>query len=174
MNLTTRADLHKLIPNIKEATVAEIGCAECLFTADMLRWGVDRVIAVDVWRTIGSEGDGAFDQAWHDRNYARAEKLLAENPERLRILRGISWEMAVHLPDEVLDMVYIDAGHTYECVANDLKAWIPKVKKGGIIAGHDYLATEYGVRRAVDEVFGFGAVNVIPENGVDASFWIRK
>lgn len=39
--------------------------------------------------------------------------------------------------DHSLDLVFIDADHTYRAVRADLEAWIPKVKSGGIICGHD-------------------------------------
>jgi SAM-dependent methyltransferase len=40
--------------------------------------------------------------------------------------------------DESLDFVFIDACHEYECVKEDIISWYPKIKKGGIIAGHDF------------------------------------
>lgn len=40
--------------------------------------------------------------------------------------------------DNTLDAVFIDGAHDAENVAFDLRAWYPKVKSGGIIAGHDY------------------------------------
>jgi hypothetical protein len=46
--------------------------------------------------------------------------------------------------------VFIDAAHDYDSVLTDLKAWGPKVKEGGIIAGHDIDAE--GVQRALAEV----------------------
>lgn len=52
--------------------------------------------------------------------------------------------------DESLDLVYVDANHSYAGCKGDNEAWYPKVKKGGIMCGHDYYACE-GVRRAVDE-----------------------
>lgn len=53
--------------------------------------------------------------------------------------------------DESLDFVFIDACHEYECVCDDIKAWYPKVKKGFILAGHDYTPGWSGVVKAVNE-----------------------
>jgi predicted O-methyltransferase YrrM len=58
-------------------------------------------------------------------------------------------------PDQFFDLIFIDADHTYDAVKRDIKAWLPKCKHGGIIAGHDYQAKGVWpeVRRAVDEFF---------------------
>ena len=53
--------------------------------------------------------------------------------------------------DESLDFVFIDASHKYDDVMDDLNCWFPKVKVGGVIAGHDYNGA--GVKKAVDEFF---------------------
>lgn len=55
--------------------------------------------------------------------------------------------------DNSIDFVYIDANHKYDYVKNDIEAWFPKVKKGGVIAGHDYDKNWPGVIKAVDEFF---------------------
>jgi hypothetical protein len=56
---------------------------------------------------------------------------------------------------EELDFVYLDAGHRYEDVAADLKAWYPNVRAGGVICGHDYKQDpddyRFGVVKAVNE-----------------------
>ena len=55
-----------------------------------------------------------------------------------------------------LDFVFIDAAHDYESVKADILAWLPKLKKSGILAGHDYYPEhpEYcGVYQAVHEIF---------------------
>lgn len=52
--------------------------------------------------------------------------------------------------DGDLDLVFIDADHFYMSVKADLAAWWPKVKSGGIFAGHDY-SDATGVKQAVDE-----------------------
>lgn len=63
-----------------------------------------------------------------------------------------SVEAAQLYQDGSLDFVFIDANHEYEAVKADIQAWYPKVKKGGHIAGHDYISDDR-VRQAVDEFF---------------------
>jgi hypothetical protein len=70
-------------------------------------------------------------------------------------LRTSSVEGAANFADESLDFVFIDASHEYEDVKNDIIAWMPKVRPGGIIAGHDYHADQAyhpGVYKAVHEL----------------------
>ena len=55
--------------------------------------------------------------------------------------------------DGTLDFVFIDGSHKYEDVVEDIKAWLPKIKKGGILAGHDYIDFP-DVARAVHDVLG--------------------
>lgn len=63
-----------------------------------------------------------------------------------------SWDAAELFEDNYFDFVFIDADHSYGSVVKDTTAWAPKVKKTGILAGHDYEAA--GVRRAVHDICG--------------------
>jgi hypothetical protein len=57
--------------------------------------------------------------------------------------------------DEALDFVFIDADHRYEGVRQDIGDWLPKIRSGGMISGHDYNPQTFpGVVRAVDELIG--------------------
>ncbi|CAE8605628.1 unnamed protein product, partial [Polarella glacialis] len=60
-----------------------------------------------------------------------------------------SVEAAQWLGRNSLDMVFIDGDHRYESVLVDINAWWPKVKPGGILAGHDFAITFPGVVEAV-------------------------
>ena len=67
--------------------------------------------------------------------------------------KGTSLEWAAIWPAHLLlDLVFIDAGHTYEQVKADIAAWSPHVRKSGIMAFHDYGFELFpGVKKAVDE-----------------------
>ena len=58
--------------------------------------------------------------------------------------------------DNSLFFVFIDGSHLYEAVKEDILAWLPKVKSGGFIGGHDIDQKEEfnGVRKAVNELIG--------------------
>lgn len=78
---------------------------------------------------------------------------------RSEIWRLTSLQGAERLADGAVDFVFIDARHDYASVLEDLGAWFPKVRSGGILSGHDYVTGrfpqgDFGVRRAVDQFFG--------------------
>lgn len=71
----------------------------------------------------------------------------------LRVLNVPSNEGTAYYADNSLDFVFIDAGHTYNEVVADINDWLPKVRPGGIIAGHDYTSKSWPeVAKAVNKV----------------------
>ncbi len=75
----------------------------------------------------------------------------------VNLIKGYSLDVVKNYEDESLDFVFIDGSHDYDDVKDDILAWLPKVKKTGIIGGHDYGKTDehgLGVKDAVDEIFG--------------------
>jgi hypothetical protein len=69
--------------------------------------------------------------------FIRNMRAIGVNGE-LNVRVGESIDAAEGFQDESLDAVFIDARHEYGAVRSDILAWRPKVKQGGIIAGHDY------------------------------------
>lgn len=79
---------------------------------------------------------------------------LAKSMVALNYLEMSSLAATNMYTDGSLDFVFIDADHSYAAVAADIDAWLPKVRKGGIIAGHDYCEWPgFGVIQAVTERF---------------------
>lgn len=116
-------------------------------------WLVDKWTHTDGVRDVNNHNDADFETM-----YRGVVERFGGNPN-VRILRKDSVEAAGDFPDESLDWVFLDAGHTYKQVVKDLKAWFPKVRKGGMFSGHDYFDSvdnyyaEFGVKSAVDEFF---------------------
>lgn len=84
-------------------------------------------------------------------------KLFLRNMEPVQNyyvpLRMTSLDASLQFEDKSLDFVFIDAAHDYASVLLDIDAWMPKVKPGGILAGHDYTPSWPGVVKAVNERF---------------------
>jgi predicted O-methyltransferase YrrM len=91
----------------------------------------------------------------------------AEELDYITPLRHRSCDAARAFTDGTLDAVFIDACHDYASVARDIELWLPKVIKGGIIAGHDYSEANWpGVVQAVQERFG-----KVPVAGANKYCW---
>ena len=86
---------------------------------------------------------------------AEVEKTFDENTNginKIIKLKQKSLEAAQHIENNSLNFVYLDGSHKYEDVVNDIITWIPKIKKGGILAGHDIMWRD--VALAVQKTIG--------------------
>lgn len=75
----------------------------------------------------------------------------------ITLYEDYSYNVVEKFPNEYADFIYIDGAHDYESVVQDLECYLPKVKRGGLIGGHDYnkwYEPYEDVMRAVDHVVG--------------------
>lgn len=141
-------DLSFWLP--RKMVMAEIGIYAGESTRIFIESGkVVRLTAVDPWSGDYDQGDGG----WHspfDWNevYLVFSRYAAQHPE-IDTRRMTSLEAARLMPDGSLDFVYIDSNHRYEAARDDIGAWLPKVKRGGWLGGHDWSPAYPGVARAV-------------------------
>ena len=82
--------------------------------------------------------------------YQKAVRKISPFAGRYKIIKRGSLSAVKRFDDNFFDFVFIDADHSYEGCLADIKAWLPKIKKGGYLCGHDY--TRSGVKKSVDEV----------------------
>lgn len=106
---------------------------------------------IDLWLETGFRSTVSVADA-----YIEAKYVTDFAAHRRNIVIGDSVETAKKYADESFDFVFVDANHTYERVLQDLKAWWPKLKQGGLFLGHDYNGRldkkgKFGVKQAVDE-----------------------
>ncbi len=112
---------------VLEGTYSEVLCQS---NPDLKLFSVDPWLFYPVYKNFRKQRD-------HDRAYEIAKNKLAKYPNN-KIIKTWSVEAAKDFADESLDFVYIDADHSFQAVTNDIAVWSKKVRKGGIIAGHDF------------------------------------
>ncbi len=90
-----------------------------------------------------------------DRAFLYCMNSVGAHGGVVRPMQMDSVEAAGTFHDGSLSFVFIDADHRWDAVVKDLEAWKPKVRPGGVFAGHDYIAPLWpDVKRAVDLEFG--------------------
>jgi len=132
---------------------AWLGKSTSYMTVEIINSGKNiKFDVIDTW-----EGSKNFvDEEAYKINadpYEVFTKNLSRVKDYINPIKGSSDVTYELYENESLDFVFIDAGHDYISVKNDIKNWYPKVKKNGIIAGHDYYVYP-DVKKAVDEYFG--------------------
>jgi hypothetical protein len=153
----------KILSNFasRSDSIVEVGCWKGRSTKELLESCNGNVYAVDSWK--GSPNDMTNVMAGMDLGVEAAFKKNVGHYSNLKILKGSSVDMAKTFNGNKVDMVYIDAGHTYEEVKSDIETWLPKCNK--FIVGHDYQEDFPGVKQAVDEIFG-------EVNTIDTIWWV--
>ena len=119
-----------------------------------------KMYGLDCWREVEGKpefNDQGFAQQQLDAQFAHVVKTFSSIPY-VEIVRDFSVEGSKRFEDGFFDFVYLDAAHDYESIKEDLEAWWPKVKEGGIFSGHDYFpdtriwrGKPCGVYQAVNE-----------------------
>lgn len=153
-------------------TFVEIGCKEGRTTGFILKHVPDsRVIAIDPWIANPAPKNGdATREDYEKWDFAKIEaefwENLGEHKDRCYMSRNTSEQAALNdfqIPP-LSDMVFIDALHDYESVKRDIQLWWPRVRVGGMLAGHDFSHKWPGVERAVAEAFNLLHVGVASDS----------
>jgi len=172
--LPNRYDLLKHLP--KKGVVAELGVDKGDFSRQILINNQPKKLhLIDVW-----------DSERYNQEKRKEVELKFENEivlQNVVINFGYSTSVVDIFEDSYFDWIYIDTNHSYETTKEELKLYSPKIKKGGIIAGHDYVVgywnglVKFGVIEAVNEFCicnDWEFVYLTMENREHRSFAIRK
>ena len=160
--------LYKSLP--KNAVTVELGVwfgRSLCVAGEIARPKGIRIYGVDIWE-FPPKGP-------RDPQYLTAFSHVLANIRKFGLLGTVallpmtSDMAAAWFEDESLDMVFIDADHSYEAVKRDIQTWEKKLKPGGILSGHDYWPGSWPeVRQAVNECCP--RVKTSPKSGV----WVRE
>lgn len=145
-----------------EAEAVEVGVLTGLYSSQILRRLSPRILhLVDPWERQSRREYSDFHTWTQGRwNIARraCERRLQKFSDRVVFHQAKSIDIVEEFGDGSLDFVYLDGNHRYSSVLEDLEAWVKKVRRGGILAGHDFGFSEEDaahmhpdVRRAVRE-----------------------
>jgi predicted O-methyltransferase YrrM len=132
-------DLPRLFKEMGFKVGAEIGVARGFYSKWLL-YGIPglKLYLIDPWKAYGeyTEHSKESDQPIMDANLKKAkERLKGKN---VVFIRKTSMDALEDFEDESLDFVFIDGNHSFEYVIADIAGWSKKVRKGGIVSGHDY------------------------------------
>jgi glycosyltransferase involved in cell wall biosynthesis len=146
----SRTDLAKLFADLGFNRGAEIGTAAGEYAETLCKANPALELScVDLWAPYPGYRDYKR-KATLDGLFAEAKDRLA--PYDPYFVRSSSTEAAAQFCDQSLNFTYIDCNHKFEYVVADIAAWLPKVRSGGIIAGHDFIRSDrkqFGVIEAV-------------------------
>lgn len=167
------------LPKDRRIVGAEVGVWRGDMASRMLRL-LPRLtlILVDRWQAPpagdsyhqGSTRIARMPQADFDAALDHARLVVAPYTDRVHWLIGDSSGMAGAVDDASLDFAFIDADHSYAGCRRDIEAWLPKVKRGGLLGGHDYGKADQGdVAGAVRDTLGRYDVEV----GEHTCWWVR-
>ncbi len=150
-----------LAATVRDGTIVEVGTwmgRSASYLTGVCGRHRNRLVCVDWWdRGSGDGYDRAYREAARDGAVeARFDGLMARLAFAPEKLRCSSLEAAARFLPGAVDMVFLDGSHDTRSVVEDIGAWLPKVRPGGILAGHDYKEKHAGVRRAVDELAARG------------------
>jgi len=108
---------------------------------------------IDPWKAFYGQGRTQQVQKRQDFIFDHAKRTLGDYLDRdCTLIRKDSMDAVHSFMDEALDFVYIDGDHSFKHIVMDLVEWSKKVKKGGIIAGHDYFSTNPKAQNVICQV----------------------
>jgi hypothetical protein len=157
----TRVDMiHKIVPH--DVTIVEIGVFKGEFAETLLQRNPTQLYLVDIWEkgpVHSGDQDGNNVQVYDGGELVDVVRKRFALTPNVTICHARSDDFLSAMPDKSIDVIYIDGDHSYEGCRNDLEHAFPKLRKGGLIMGHDYEMNmtkaktkwEFGVKRAVDE-----------------------
>lgn len=131
-----RDDLVRLFAELDFKIGAEIGVLRGEFSEIVCQNNPQvKLFAVDSWKPYKEYTDLLREINYLDLYNKAVKRLSKYNCE---IIRKTSMEAVGDFKDESLDFVYIDANHALKYVVEDIAEWTKKVRKGGIVSGHDF------------------------------------
>lgn len=135
------ADLDNLIG---EGRGVELGVFRGDLSFNILNlWKGGTMFLIDIWRKVGTEYNDVCNNDEQLSYMVETCNKIQGHEHRATVIRTDSKMASTLFADESLDFIFIDANHQYDFVKEDLELWFPKLRKGGIFSGHDYINIDW-------------------------------
>jgi hypothetical protein len=175
-SLISGRDIPELVNHLKiENPVGiEIGVDEAM-TSEYLLDNIPnlKLFGVDPYASYVDWNGNNLDQSGRNATYDKMRSRLDKFGSSFKHHRMISDDAVGLFEDDSVDFIFIDGLHEYDQVLKDCRSYWPKVKKGGLFAGHDFGAIE-GVRKAVEKFAEEVGVKLINhKSAADIWYWIK-
>ncbi len=150
----SRETMGTLLNDLGFRKGVEIGVYRGKFTVALAKGAPDmELTGVDGWAVYPGYKDDVENDL-ESEAYDDAVNRTKDYPN-IHLVKAWSTEAAKMFDDQSLDFIYIDANHDFEHCVEDLAAWSKKVKKGGILSGHDYAVDHKKKVGVVEAVSGW-------------------
>lgn len=131
----------KIIELYDNAHFVEIGCwkgrSASFMCVEIIKNNKNiKFDCIDTWK--GSSEHQHLSEVQNDKIYDIFLENMKPVENYYTSIRSKSVDASTLYEDQSLDFVFIDGDHSYDAVINDISSWFPKIKSGGILAGHDY------------------------------------
>ncbi|GBF93712.1 hypothetical protein Rsub_06815 [Raphidocelis subcapitata] len=157
-----REDIADILESMGAKTGAELGVQRGIFAEQVLaRWrGCTQYHLVDVWahQQINYQVGSNVDDKTHNEYLEETKARMAKFPAAV-FHRMYTSDAAKLIPDGSLDFVYVDARHDYCGSRQDLELYWPKLRPGGLLAGHDFARAADGPKGGNWSLCADGTVN---------------
>ena len=157
-----------------------MGASTCFLAAGLKGVGA-KIFAVDNFQGLSTCGE---DAAWYNRHFQAlgaqstleifranfAALGLTERSEPV-VSDSIAAAQTLAAKRGTIDLIFIDGDHSYAACQADIAAWAPFVKRGGVMAFHDFGSRAEGVTRAIfEEIKGGRFAEIIGVAGTIIAF----
>jgi hypothetical protein len=170
--------LAALVQGIGAKHLVEVGCKDGVNARNILGACPDVVmVTVDPWQPAPGQAakftrmDDEGAETYEDWDFkaiaADYESNIYPYVNRVGHLKMTSLEAAPRVPDASTDIVFIDGARDEASVTEDIEAWLPKVRPGGVLCGGGYNQNCPGVMRAVAASFSLLDIGL-----ADDSVWL--
>jgi predicted O-methyltransferase YrrM len=138
--------INHIIPELKKhfrdrpIKIAELGVLRGQSIPIFLNnFNIEEYVGVDLFDCYEENKDGSYElMKTQGSMIYNSLELMYQNNSNIKFKIGLTNKVVQEFENKYFDLIFIDAGHEYPQVSQDIELWYPKMKKNGVFSGDDY------------------------------------